>query len=117
MDVMSAVTTAEGDEPKMTTENAETTNIAGTVGAQGTAVAPEKAPSKKAASPKKGAPKGQKQRPSIPRFRHHHSGVIERADPAQEIAHGTCLGHFNGVPFSISTQRCNELHSAFRQKA
>jgi hypothetical protein len=44
----------------MTTENAETTNTNATAGAQGAAVAPEKAPTKKTASPKKGAPKGQK---------------------------------------------------------
>jgi hypothetical protein len=43
----------------MTTENAET-NTSATVGAQGAAVAPEKVSSKKTASPKNGAPKGQK---------------------------------------------------------
>ena len=44
----------------MTTENAETTNTSAAAGAQGAAVAPEKATSKKTATPKKGAPKGQK---------------------------------------------------------
>jgi hypothetical protein len=40
--------------------NSETTNTAATVSEQGAHVAPEKAPSKKAATRKKGAPKGQK---------------------------------------------------------
>jgi hypothetical protein len=44
----------------MTTENAETTNTSPAVGAQGAAVVTEKASAKKAATPKKGAPKGQK---------------------------------------------------------
>ena len=44
----------------MTTENTATTNTAPDVGAQGAHVAPEQVPSKKTASPKKGAPKGQK---------------------------------------------------------
>jgi len=44
----------------MNTENVEATNTSAAVGAEGAAVAPEKAPSKKTASPKKGAPKGQK---------------------------------------------------------
>jgi hypothetical protein len=47
----------------MTTENAETTTSADTaaaVAAQGANIAPEKGPSKKTTSPKKGAPKGQK---------------------------------------------------------
>ena len=44
----------------MITENSENTNTSATVGAQGAAVAPEKAPAKKTASPKKAAPKGQK---------------------------------------------------------
>src|ERR1017187_3021628 len=46
----------------MTTQNAETTSTdtAAAVAAQGANVAPEKAPSKKGASQKKGAPKGQK---------------------------------------------------------
>jgi hypothetical protein len=55
-----AVPTAEGERTKMITENSENTNTSATVGAQGAAVAPEKAPAKKTASPKKGAPKGQK---------------------------------------------------------
>jgi len=40
--------------------NAETDDKAAAVAEQGAHVAPEKAPSKKTASPKKGAPKGQK---------------------------------------------------------
>jgi hypothetical protein len=44
----------------MTTQNAETTENAADVAAQGATVAPERAPSKKGASTKKGAPKGQK---------------------------------------------------------
>ena len=44
----------------MTTEHAETTENAAAVAAQGANVAPEKAPSKKGASTKKGTPKGQK---------------------------------------------------------
>ena len=44
----------------MSTENAENTTKEATVGAQGAAVAPEKAALKKTASPKKGAPKSQK---------------------------------------------------------
>jgi hypothetical protein len=44
----------------MTTENASTTDTAAAVAEQGAHVAPEKASSKKTASPKKGAPKGQK---------------------------------------------------------
>jgi hypothetical protein len=44
----------------MTTENAETTNTSAAVGAQGAAVATEKAAAKKIATSKKGAPKGQK---------------------------------------------------------
>jgi hypothetical protein len=43
----------------MSTENTENDTKDANVGAQGAGVAPEKAPSKKAASPKKGAPKGQ----------------------------------------------------------
>ena len=44
----------------MTTENAETTENAAAVAAQGANVAPVKPSSKKGANPKKGAPKGQK---------------------------------------------------------
>jgi hypothetical protein len=44
----------------MNTENVEATDTSATVGAQSAAVAPEKAPTKKTASSKKGAPKGQK---------------------------------------------------------
>ena len=47
----------------MTTENAQTTtstDTAAAVAAQGANVAPEKASTKKTASPKKGAPKGHK---------------------------------------------------------
>src|ERR1035441_2303761 len=44
----------------MNTENVETTNTSAAAGAQGAAVASERTPSKKTASPKKGAPKGQK---------------------------------------------------------
>jgi hypothetical protein len=44
----------------MTTENIETTETAAAVAAQGAGVAPEKAPTKKGASQKKAAPKGQK---------------------------------------------------------
>jgi hypothetical protein len=44
----------------MTTENAETTNTSAAVGAQGAAVATEKAAAKKIATSKKGTPKGQK---------------------------------------------------------
>lgn len=40
--------------------NAETNDKPATVAAQGAHVAPQKAPSKKGATPKKGAPKGQK---------------------------------------------------------
>ena len=40
--------------------NSETANTAATVAEQGAHVAPEKAPSKKGATQKKGAPKGQK---------------------------------------------------------
>src|ERR1019366_7570026 len=68
----------------MNAEAATSENTAA-VAEQGATVSPEKASWKKGASPKKGAPKGQKQRPSIPRFRHHHSGVIERADPAKKL--------------------------------
>ena len=44
----------------MTTEKAVATDTAATVAAQGAHVAPEKGPSKKGTSPKKGAPKGHK---------------------------------------------------------
>jgi hypothetical protein len=44
----------------MITKNTENTTKDANVGAQGAAVAPEKAPSKKPTSPKKSAPKGQK---------------------------------------------------------
>src|ERR1035437_1040128 len=44
----------------MTTQNAGTSNTAAAVAEQGATVAPEKASSKKAASPKKGAPTSQK---------------------------------------------------------
>src|ERR1039458_3923652 len=44
----------------MNTENVEATNTSAAAGAQGATVTPEKAPSKKAASPRKGGPKGQK---------------------------------------------------------
>jgi len=44
----------------MTTENAETSDTAAAVAELGANVAPEKASSKKGASPKKAAPKGQK---------------------------------------------------------
>jgi hypothetical protein len=75
------------DSPETTMMNAEaaTSENTAAVAEQGATVAPEKASWKKGASPKQGAPKGQKQRPSIPRFRHHHSGVIERADPAKKL--------------------------------
>jgi hypothetical protein len=49
---------AEGDQTKMTTENAATTDNAAAVAAQGATVAPQKPSSKKGASAKKGAPKG-----------------------------------------------------------
>jgi hypothetical protein len=58
-----AVMTAEGDKTNMTTESVETTTTTGTaaaVAAQGANVAPEKASTKKTASPKKGAAKSQK---------------------------------------------------------
>jgi uncharacterized membrane protein len=60
MDVLTAVITAEGDQTKMTTENAATTDTAAAVAEQGATVAPEKAASKKTASAKKSAPKGRK---------------------------------------------------------
>jgi hypothetical protein len=60
MDVHDAVITAEGERTKMTTENIENATKGAEVGAQSAAVAPEKAPSKKPASPKKGGPKSQK---------------------------------------------------------
>jgi hypothetical protein len=44
----------------MITENTENATKDANVGAQGAAVAPEKAPSKKVAGPKKGAPKARK---------------------------------------------------------
>ena len=44
----------------MTTENTENATQTATLGAQSAAVAPEKAASKKTASPKEGAPKGKK---------------------------------------------------------
>src|ERR1039457_6664045 len=51
---------AKGDQTKMTTENAATTDTSATVAAQGATVAPQKPSSKKGASPKKGTPKGHK---------------------------------------------------------
>ena len=55
-----AVSTAKGENAKMTTENIENATKDAAVSAQSAAVAPEKAASKKTASPKKSAPKGQK---------------------------------------------------------
>jgi Protein of unknown function (DUF3489) len=55
-----AVSTAKGENAKMTTENIENATKDAAVSAQSAAVALEKAASKKTASPKKSAPKGQK---------------------------------------------------------
>ena len=55
-----AVIAAEGEQTKMTTENIENATKDANVGAQSAAVAPEKATAKKTTSPKKGAPKCQK---------------------------------------------------------
>jgi hypothetical protein len=52
--VLTAAIAAEGEQTKMNTENAETTDTAAAVAEQGANVAPDKASSKKA------APKGQK---------------------------------------------------------
>ena len=60
MNVHDADVTAKGEKTKMTTENIENTTKDATIGAQGAAVAPEKAPSKKTATQKKGPPKAAK---------------------------------------------------------
>jgi hypothetical protein len=60
MNVLTAGITAEGDETKMTTENAVPTHTTAALAAPGAIVAPEKASAKKTSSPKKGAPQNQK---------------------------------------------------------
>jgi Protein of unknown function (DUF3489) len=50
---------AKGKHTKMTTENTENASKDAKLGAQGAAVAPEKAPANRSANPKKSAPKGQ----------------------------------------------------------
>src|SRR5271168_104849 len=51
---------ASAEKDRKTNMSTEQTNTAATVAEQGAHIAPEKAPSKKAATQKKGAPKGQK---------------------------------------------------------
>ena len=79
-----AVIAAEGEQTKMTTENIENATKDATVGAQGSCVAPQKAPSKKNASSKKGAPKGQKGKGGKPKVA--ATAKAKKAAPAKTAA-------------------------------
>ena len=67
----------------MTTENIENATKEANVGAQGAAVAPEKAPAKKPASPKKGAPQSERRQGCEGQAR--RGSQVQEADPGQDL--------------------------------